>query len=457
MEKYDLIVIGAGSGLTVASQASSMDMKIALVEKGPMGGTCLNRGCIPSKALLHSADIMATIDEAKRFGIHVKEVSINFEEVMNWMRHVIRGDAEEIEEAINSDHNTTLYKDEARFVSDMTLQVGGREITGDKIVIAAGTREFAPPIKGLEKAGYLTSTTLLENNRQPKKLVIIGGGYIGCEYAHFFSRLGTEVTIIQRNKLLVPEEDIDIAQAFTDYMKQKVNVLTNTEAREVERKENQKIVLFYDTAKKEEGSITCDEILVAAGRIPNTDILNVDKTGVKTNQKGFIIVDDYLKTSHENIWAFGDIIGKYQFKHVANYEAEYAVYNALMGRNYKVDYSVIPHAIFTYPQIAGVGITEQEARVKGMKIKIGKDEYKSVGKAMAIGEEFGFGKSIIDAETNRILGVHMIGKDAAELIHEAIVAMNSENGMTSTILTSIHIHPTLAEIMPGVVGNIVVK
>ncbi len=457
MEKYDLIVIGAGSGLTVASQASSMDMKVALVEKGPMGGTCLNRGCIPSKALLHSADIMATISDAGRFGIHVKEVSVNFEEVMNWMRSVIEGDAEEIEEAIKSDSNTTLYKVEGRFVGNKILQVGNEEITADKIVIAAGTRESIPPVKGLDKAGYLTSTTLLQNNRQPKKLAIIGGGYIACEFAHFFARLGTDVTIIQRRELLIPNEDREIAQTFTDYMRNIVKVLPNSEASDVERNGDQKIVHVHDTKKNEVMSIACDEILVAAGRIPNTDILDVGKTGVKTNQKGFIIVDDYLKTTGENIWAFGDIIGKYMFKHVANYEAEYVVYNALMGRNYKVDYNVIPHAIFTYPQIAGVGMTEQQARMKDMKVKVGKYEYKSIGKALAIGEDFGFGKSIIDAETNKILGFHMIGKDAAELIHEAIVAMNSENSSTGTILRSIHIHPTLAEIMPGIVGNIVSK
>ncbi|MFY3740726.1 MAG: dihydrolipoamide dehydrogenase [Candidatus Nitrosomirales archaeon] len=454
MEKYDLIVIGAGSGLTVASKASSMGMKTALVEKGPMGGTCLNRGCIPSKALLHAADIMATIHDAGRFGIHVKEVSINFEEVMNWMKSVIQGDAEGIEEAIEKDENTSLYKLEGKFVEDRVMKVGKEEITADKIVIAAGIREFVPPIKGLERTGYLTSTTLLNNKKQPRSLAIIGGGYVGCEYAHFFARLGTEVTVIQRNKLLVPNEDMDISLAFTDYFGTIVNVLTNSEAMEVEKTGDQKIVHIYDAKKKEEKILAFDEILVAAGRVPNTDILAVENTGVKTDRKGFVIVDYYLKTSHKDVWAFGDIIGRYMFKHVANYEAEYVVYNALMGKNLKVDYSAVPHAIFTYPQIAGVGMTEREARAKNMKIKIGRYDYKKVGKAAAIGEEFGFGKSIIDADTNRILGFHMIGRDAAEIVHEAIVAMNSQGANADTLLRSIHIHPTLAEVVPGIVGNI---
>lgn len=455
MEKYDLIVIGAGSGLTVVSQAASMGMKVALVEKGPMGGTCLNRGCIPSKALLHAADIMTIIEDASRFGIDVKDVSVNFKKVMNWMRSVIEGDAEEIEESIRNDDNTTLYKARGKFIDSMTMEVDGEEITGNKIVIAAGAREHIPEIKGLKEAGFLTSTTLLENNEQPERLVIIGGGYVGCEFAYFFARLGTKVTIVQRAETLIPSEDKDIGKAFTDYMKKIMDVHTNTESHKIEKSKNHVIVHAHDESAGKDISIECDEILLAAGRVPNTDILQVDKTGVRTDDNGFIVVDGHMRTSNEKIWALGDIVGKYMFKHVANYQAELVTYNALMDKNYTMDYDKIPRAMFTYPQVAGVGLTEQQAREKGFNIKIGRYDYTKVGKAAAIGEQLGFGKSIIDSDSNKILGLHIIGRDASELVHEAIATMNSKDPTASTILRSIHIHPTLAEIMPGVVGNIV--
>jgi len=248
MQTFDLIVIGAGSGLNISSAAASKGMKVAVVEKGPMGGTCLNRGCIPSKIIIHSADVAETIKRSKSFGINSKLLSIDFKKITSRASNIVDKDARSIEEGINENKNTTLFKTEARFVADRTLKVGKTIIKGNKVIIAAGTRPSIPPIEGLKDVDYMTSTEALRLKKQPKTLTILGGGYIAAELAHFYGALGTKINIIQRNKCMVPGEDDEIKEKFTEIFKKKYNVLTGFNANEV-RKKGKKFIVTAESRK----------------------------------------------------------------------------------------------------------------------------------------------------------------------------------------------------------------
>ena len=451
MQTFDLIVIGAGSGLNVSSAAVERGMKVAIVEKGPMGGTCLNRGCIPSKIIIHSADVAETIKRSKLFGINSKINSVDFAKITSRASKLVDKEAEEIEEAIIEDKNTTLFKVEARFVGERTLKVGKETIKGDKIIIAAGTRPSVPPIEGLNEVDFVTSDEALRVKKQPKIMTILGGGYIAAELAHFYGALGTKINIVQRGKFLIPNEDEDISRKFTEIFKKKYNVLTEFQAKRVSKKKGKFIVIVE--SKNKNRKLVSDALLVATGRIPNTDILDVAKTNVKTDDKGFVKTNEYLKTTAKNIWALGDIVGKFLFKHSANLEAEYVYYNAILNKRVKVNYTAMPHAIFTLPQIAGVGLREQDLREKKINYATGKYQFIKSGMGIAFQDTEGFVKIFADRKTRKILGCHILGSDASTLIHEVIVAM--KNNLTAdAISNSVHVHPALSEVVQRAVRNI---
>ncbi len=447
MEEFDVIVIGAGSGLIISDAAASAGLKVAVVEKGPMGGTCLNRGCIPSKILIHSAEVAETIRNAKKFGILVKSHKVNFAAITRRVSKLVDTDAKSIEKAIRADKNTKLFKREAKFIGDRTLKIGKREIRGEKVFIAAGTREFIPPIEGLNKVKYITSTEALRLRKQPKSMIIIGGGYIAAEMAHFYGSLGTKINIIQRNQLLVPREDSDIAKKFTEIYSKKFKVMLNATASKVERKGSKILTTAVSVDGKKKKQFISDQILIATGRISNADTLNVKEAGVETTQQGFIKVNEFLETSAPNVWAIGDIAGIYLFKHSANMEAEYAYRNAFSGKKERADYYAMPHAIFSSPQIAGVGFTEDELRQKNMKYVSGKYEYAHTGMGEAMQDRDGFVKILVEAGTRKILGCHIIGTDASSIIHEVIVAMKSGEGKIENITNAVHVHPALSEVV----------
>jgi len=446
MEHFDVIVIGAGSGLNISSVTSNnLGLKTAIVEKGPMGGTCLNRGCIPSKMVIHAADVAETIDKAKIFGINAKGYTVDFKKVTERASKMVDKDARDIEAAIRANKKITLFKTEGKFIGYKTLQVGNKKIKGDKIIIAAGTRPTIPPIEGLQEVDYMTSTEALRLTKQPKSLTIIGGGYISAELAHFYGALGTKINIIQRRDVLVPYEDEEIARKFTEIFKKKYKIYLNSTAIKVSKKNN-KITTTIKDNKNKIKNIESEKLLVAAGRVPNTDILDVKKTNVKTDKRGYVKTNKYMETSAKDIWALGDIVGKFFFKHSANLEAEYCYYNAFGKKKVKIDYYAMPHAIFSSPQIAGVGMTEQEIKEKNIKYVVGKKNYIETGMGAAIEDKEGFVKLLVDSKTRKILGGHIIGTDASTLIHEVIVAMKS--GHTVDLLRkAVHVHPALSEVV----------
>ena len=454
MRQFDLIVIGSGSGLDVANAAAFQHgLKVAVIEMDRMGGTCLNRGCIPSKLLIHSADIAETIKRAHIFGIKVDGFAVNFKKIVERVNSVTDSESEMIKNSFEKIENPKLFNKECKFVANKTLSLGyGEKITAEKILIAAGTRPRIPNISGLKEAGYVTSDEIFRIKRQPKILTIIGGGYIACELAHFFGALGTEVNILQRKDVLIPDEDEEVSQKFTEAFSKKYNVYLGYEAKFVSKDMNNGKfnVVATKEASRKSLKLTSDQLLVAAGRIPNSDRLDLHKTGVKVNDKGYIITDRYLETNVKGIFALGDIVGRYLFKHNANNEAQYA-YNNIVYSSEKlpVNYHAMPHAIFSSPQVAGVGFREQELKNKKEGLDYYKLVYPYIKTAMgkAIEDREGFVKFLINKADGKILGCHIMGSDASILIHEVLVDMRAGQGRINSISKTIHIHPALSEVV----------
>lgn len=444
MEKFDLIVIGSGSGLDVANAAAQGGMKVAVIEKDRMGGTCLNRGCIPSKLLIHSADVMETIRTAGTFGIEVSGVKVDFEKIVRRTNGIIDPDSEGIRKAFESIDNPMLFHAECKFVGKKEIAVAGKTITADKILIASGTRPGIPKIDGLEGSGFITSDEALRLEKQPKVLTIIGGGYIACELGHFFGALDTKVNIVQRRDVLLVDEDEEVAKRFTEVFARKHSVYTGYAPTSVVKK-NGNFVVSARNKQGKEAKIESDQLLIATGRVPNSDTLDLEKTGVKTDKAGFVEVDEYLETNVKGIFALGDAIGRYLFKHSANHEAQYAYNNLARQKKAAVDYTAMPHAVFASPQVAGVGQTEQELREKGVHYEKAVYPYINTAMGEALEDRDGFVKLLVGHD-RKILGCHIIGADASVLIHEVLVVMKM-GGTVDHIANTVHIHPALSEVV----------
>jgi len=447
VQKFDLIVIGSGAGLDVADAAAKSGMKVAVVEKSKMGGTCLNRGCIPSKLLLHSADVVDAIKSAHLFGIHIEKFSIDFQKIVERVTSMIDSDSDDIRNSLDNTENPKLFASECRFVDDKVLLVGEKKISSNTILIAAGTRPKIPNIKGLDTTNYVTSDEALRLHQQPKVLTIVGGGFIAAELGHFFGSLGTKINIIHNGRYLLSKEDEEISKKFTEAFSKKYNVYLDCTPKTVTKKDGN----FVVSVKKSNSKyldIESDQLLVAAGRTSNADSLDLPTTRVKVNNDGFIKVDETLSTNVDGIFALGDIIGHYQFRHSANLEAQYAFYNIISTKKkLHVDYGAMPHAIFSSPQIAGVGYKEQE--LKQAKIAYRKSVYRYIDTAMgkALEDREGFVKLLVNKENRKILGCHIMGSQASIIIHEVLVAMRSGEGTIDNISKTVHIHPALSEVV----------
>jgi len=454
MEKFDIMVIGSGSGMIVAANAVANGLKVALVESGPLGGTCLNRGCVPSKMLIYPADVVAAIQEAEKTGINASVNSVDFKKIMNNMHELVADDVGRQAGAIEHDPNIKWFKEVGEFVSDYTIQVGNNTIKADKIFIVSGARPDIPPVKGLENVDYLTSDTALQLETLPKNMIIIGGGYIATEFGHFFSSIGTRVTIVQRSLRLLPDEEPEVSELLKLEMGKKMEIFTNHEAIEVRESNGVKTVVARNREDSSLKEFSAESLLVAAGRVPNSDVLKPEKTGVKLDKRGYIEVNEFLETRKKNIWAFGDAIGKQMFKHVANYEASIAWHNSQHKHKVPVDYSAAPHAVFTHPQIASVGLKEAEARQQGYKILVGTALYRDTAMGAAMGKPLGFVKTILERKTGKILGAHIIGPYASILIQEVINAMATGDRTYLPIVRGMHIHPAMAEVVQNAFVNL---
>jgi len=452
MRKYDVIVIGSGCGLNIVNEALEHSLSVALVDKGPLGGTCPNLGCIPSKMLIFPAERIAEIQEAKKLGIETDIRSIDFKSIMERMRKVVREDREHLRHELSDVDNLDSYEGEGHFVDDYTVEVNGERIKGDKVFIASGSRPLIPPIKGLESIDYLTNETVLQLTERPESLIIVGGGYVAVEYGHFFAAVGTKVTILEMADRLVLSEEPEIAEILKNEMSRRMSVYTGVQAEAVNSSGHNVAVVVNDLKGGGHKEFTAQRILMAVGRRSNADLLKVENTGVELDKRGFIRVDEYLETTKKNIFAVGDINGQQMFTHVANVEASLAADNAMHGSKTKMDYGAAPHAVYSHPQIASVGMTEEAAR-KAHKVLVGKARYSDVAQGEAMMEENGFAKAIVEADTGKILGFHIIGPYAPVLIQEVINAMAS-GASIDHIEASMHIHPAITELIPRALGNL---
>ncbi|OIB58047.1 dihydrolipoyl dehydrogenase [Natrialba sp. SSL1] len=461
-QTVDFLVIGSGSGLDVASVAANQGQSVAVVEKGPLGGTCLNRGCIPSKKLLYHAEVLTTIERADEFGIHADVTDIEFAEIVRDVTDDVSGSADSIEQGLRSSRQHTLLEGEGRFVDDRTVELvsgpdSGVRVRGETVLIAAGTRPAIPAIEGIDDVEYLTSTEALQLETPPDDLVIIGGGYIAVELAHFFGTFGSNVSIIGRRPRLLPQADEEVGDAVTEQYADRFDVYTGYEAvgasQAGEGQTGEGITVdarpyppaWDDPDGRDALTVSGETLLVAAGRRPNTDTLNLDATGVETDEQGFVATDEYLRTTAEGIWALGDIVGEYLLKHNANHEAQAVARNLFGDELEPVDYTAMPFAVFGSPEVAGVGMREQELREAERPYATATYQYGDTARGQAMHAE-GFVKVLIEPR-GEILGCHIVGPDAPTLIEEVVVAMKAGTGTVWDIRESVHVHPALSEVV----------
>lgn len=456
MKKYDLIVIGSGAGMIIASRGTRAEMKVALVDSGPLGGTCLNNGCIPSKVLIYPADAIRALEDARAVGVKAKIEEIDFELIMRRMHAVVEEGRRGMERSIRANQNLDWYRGWGEFVGDLEIRVGEETITAPKIFIGSGARASVPPIPGLAEAGFLDNVSVMELARLPESLIILGGGYIGCEYGHFFSAVGTEVTIIGRSRRLLEREEPEISEVVERSLGEHVRLRTGHEAVRVELKGGEKLVSARDLESGEVREFAAEEVMVALGRRSNSDLLKPERSGVQLDRRGWIVVDDYLETTRPGIWAFGDAIGKDMFRHAANREARIAWNNAFGDRNEKrkVDRHAVPHAVFTYPQVGAVGMTEKEAKAAGYRVQVGRARYGDVTKGYAMAEEESLAKVVVDRETGRILGCQIAGSEAPELVQQVVYLMNAGDETRGPVARSMVIHPALSEVVARAFANL---
>lgn len=448
---FDLVVLGAGSGLDVAAAAAREGWRVAVVEKGRLGGTCLNRGCIPSKMVLHAADVAETLRTASTFGVHPKGHVVDFAAVVRRVSAHVDAGSDAIERAFASRDNPRLFKGTARFVGPRRLAVGDDTLEARHVLVATGARPRVPPIPGVEDVPYLTSTEALRIERQPRSLVIVGGGFIAAEMAHFFGALGTDVTLVVRKPGMLAEADEDVSAGYTAVARTKYRLLT--EHAPVELARDGDGVRLRVRGPSGEADVRADAVLLATGVVPNSDTLDLARAGVATDPEGYVVVDEYLQTTAEGVFALGDAVGRYLLKHNANHEASYAWQNMRAPHErVPVDYWAMPHAVFGSPQSAGVGMTEAEVRALGVPYLVGRAEMKDTGMGAALAEEHGFAKVLVAAEDRRLLGCHVLGPDAATLVHEAVVAMVAGDGSVDNLLRAVHVHPALSEVVQRAAG-----
>jgi len=442
---FDVTVIGGGPGGYVAAiRAAQLGLKAAVIEERQMGGTCLNRGCIPTKSLLHSAEVFRTARHSKEYGITLENVELDYSGIVNRKDKVVRLLRSGVESLVKG-NGITVISGRALLKDKNTIEVTGQNlqtITSKNIIIATGSRPYKPPIPGIEGDKVLDSDGALSMTACPEKVVIVGGGVIGVEFATFFNAIEKEVTIIEMMDTILPGVDIEISSALLKSLTRKgVKIFTGSRVTSI--KSDSRAVCTFES-NGTEMTAEGDVIIVAIGRKPNTEGLGLESVGIDT-ERGFIKVNEKMETSVKGIYAIGDVTGKIQLAHVASAQGLVAASNAA-GFIRTMDYAVVPGCIYTSPEIATVGLTEAEAARRGHKVKVGKFPVGANGKSMIEGEREGIIKIITDSETGKILGAHIMAPRATDMISEICVAMKLE-APVKEIADTIHPHPTVSEII----------
>ena len=423
-----------------AIRAAQLGARVALVEKDRLGGTCLNRGCIPTKALVRSVEVLLEARRADEFGIEIGNIKANFQKIMARKSHTANKLVSGVEQLMKS-NRISVYRGTGHILSPHLVKANDEEIATRKIIIATGSESALLPIPGLDLPGVLTSDDILELKELPESLVVIGGSYVGVEFASIFNVLGTKVTIVKRRPLRLEPVDEEIGQRFAQTLpRQGIEVKTGAAVKAI-RKEGAVLKVVWDTPEGERG-VEGEMVLMATGRQPYTEGLGLSEIEIKMDGRA-IEVNERLETNIDGVYAIGDVLGKNMLAHVASYEGEVAVENAL-GRFRQADYHAVPSCFFTQPEVAGVGITEVEAKDSGLPYKVSKFPFAACGRAVTMDETMGMVKMICNAENGRVLGIHIMGPHASDLIAEGVLAI--QLGATARdIAHTIHAHPTLPE------------
>ena len=450
--RYDLVVIGGGTaGLVSAAGAASLGARVALVERDKLGGDCLHNGCVPTKTLVKSARVAHLIDHSEEYGIKTGGYEVVFPVVMDRMRRAIRVAGEHDDADRFRELGVDVFPEhEASFVSPGEISVNGRRLGARSVIIATGSHSTTPPIKGIEDVGYLTHVEALRLRRLPRSLIIVGSGPIGSEFAQIFSRFGSEVTLLGSSPLPLSKEDPEISEIVKQVLVTDSVTFHGGYKAEEARIEGDEKVLTATNERGEKVEVHAEEILIAAGRAPTAGSLALENAGVELEKTG-LKVDENLRTTAENVYAAGDITGKYLFTHVAEYQARAALRNALFPVKTKADHRVVPWTTFTDPEVARVGMTEEQARSEHDHVRVFRQPFTGVDRAITDGETTGLVK-IVTGKRGKILGGHIVGPDAGNLIHEIVLAMQ-KNIPIGTLSTTIHVYPTLAQANQRVADN----
>lgn len=440
---FDAIIVGAGqAGPPLAGRLVDAGQTVAVVERKLVGGTCVNYGCIPTKTLVASAYAAHLARRGAEYGIGTGEVTVDMAKVKGRKDGIVTADRDGVESWLEGMDGCTLLRGHARFIDPHTLQVGGQRITGKQIFLNTGGRATVPDIPGLADVDYLTNVGILELDTVPEHLVIIGGSYIGLEFAQMFRRFGAEVTVVERGPRLASREDDDVCVAIKDILERE-GITIHLGAGEI------RVAKDGDGVAVSTGSavVSGSHLLVAVGRVPNTDDLGLEKAGVATDSRGYVTVDDQLRTTVDHIWAMGDCNGKGAFTHTSYNDFEIVAANLLDNEPRRVSDRIPTYALYIDPPLGRAGMTEAQVRASGRKALVGKRPMTRVGRAIEKGETQGFMKVVVDAETNQILGAAILGVGGDEVVH-CILDLMSAKAPYTTMTHTVHIHPTVAELVP---------
>lgn len=444
MKHYDVLIIGSGGG-TKLRPAASLGKRVAIIEKDDLGGTCLNRGCIPSKMLIYPSDLMRHMEQLPKHQIepHANPV-VDFAALTRRVTQTVHADSEGIAVGYGRNPNVDLYRGHGRFVSDKVVEVNGEQLSADRIYIATGSRPMIPDIEGLADTPYWDSTDALRATTLPRKMIIIGTGYIGTELGHFYASMGTETHYLVRNGIL-RQVDTDLRNEFVQAFSKHHHLHMDATPTAVSHADDEFTVTYTQDGETHE--ITADALLVVTGVIPNSDDLGLQNTGIQTDNRGYIQVNDHLETDVENVYALGDVVGNYLFRHSVNFEGEYLFGQHFANHNpAPIKYPPMPYAVFTYPQMAGVGLTEAELREQGVDILVTDNNYRASAMGMAMQSEYGLVKLIFERQTGVLIAAHILGEKASDIVHMLVLA--ATHRMTAEqLLDMIYIHPALSEVI----------
>ncbi len=449
---YEAIIIGTGqAGPPLARRLCAVGRRVAIIERGLFGGTCVNTGCIPTKAMVASAYAARIAQRAAEYGVTLPApAAVDMKRVKQRKDDIAGQSNRSVESGLRNLANCTVYQGHARFEAPHEIRVGAERLSAEQIFINVGGRAVIPRIPGLDQVPYLTNSSLMHLDSLPRHLIILGGSYIGLEFGQMFRRFGSEVSIIEAGPRLIAREDQDISAAILDILEREgIRVYLNTRCTGVEKRGTETVLRTEGSAREVSGS----HVLVAIGRRPNTDDLGLEKTGLAVDDRGYIQVDDHLRTNVPGIWALGDCNGKGGFTHTSYNDFEIVAANLLDNDPRKVSDRITTYALFIDPPLGRAGMTENEARASGRKLLIGKRPMTKVGRAVEKGETLGFMKVLINAETQRIMGAAILGTGGDEAIQSILDVMYADRPYT-TIQRAMHIHPTLTELIPTMLGEL---